>query len=476
MDLIHPGDTILIPLTIAPAKGAVSNEPQKPGTVISLEDIKKLDLEHYTVKPGDNLVKIITGLYDISAKDISADYLELVKKMNPSIGDLNKIFPNQRIRLPIFEHQKIRVPINQPDTEQMSEKGRTHLMHLSRDLEAVFTLMGEEWIQSGQHFIPLQTGGQVNLNADAYPILNLENGTRIIVDLFHELPKKMAQLIPTTWKNYKVTHLTEKDELRDALKRILPLCDYQEIYPPNDPLKLSGDITFNITADWIIQLYNEPSDKPIKVFVITLLENPAQATPLAIKNLLNGLGIKLIEFPGSSQKEEPQNIPDNLIAAADSPGSLVETLFTLLGYPFSKDQEIPVYATQKSDFKLTLKADFWLHRNDQDYVVDLSGLSPEVLTLLKEQHLSVLSLAEENDPLVIVKKILTFFKTPADLQPKPLLVADRAESKNIKIQVPGITFTESAGQTVLVTKFKLPDELNRLLAQKGLKVLSLNPL
>jgi hypothetical protein len=477
MDLIHPGETILIPLTIAPAKGSGTAAQKNPDAVISLEDIKKLDLEHYTVKPGDNLVKIITSLYDVPAKDINEEYLELVKKMNPSIGNVNRIFPNQRIRLPIFMRQKIRVPIKQPDTEQaVTEKGRDHLMRLSRELEAVFTQMGEEWVQSGQHFIPLQSGGQVNLNANAYPILNLENGTRIIVDLFHELPEKMAQLIPATWKNYKVMHLAEKDELKDALRKILPLCEYYEIYPPSDPLKLSGDITFTITADWIIQLRNEPSDKPIKVLAITLLENPAQATPAGIKNLLAGLGIKVIEFPGSTAETDLADAPENLISSGDSPAGLLETLFTLLGYPFSKDQDIPVYSSQKSDFSLTFKADFLLHLNDQDYIVDLTGLSPEVLALLKEHRFAVLSLVEEKEPLMMVKKTLAFFKVPAEAQPEPLLGGDRAETKNIKINIPGLTFADAGGQAVLATPFKLPDELTRILARKGIKVLSLNPL
>jgi hypothetical protein len=286
----------------------------------------------------------------------------------------------------------------------------------------------------------------------------------------------MAQLIPATWKNYKVMHLAEKDDLKDALKKILPLCEYREIYPANDPLKLTGDITFTITADWIIQLYNEPSDKPVKFLAITLLENPAQAMPAGIKSLLAGLGIKVIEFPGSTAEADLSGVPDNLIAGADSAAGLLETLFTLLGYPFSKDQDIPVYSSQKSDFSLTFKADFLLHLNDQDYIVDLTGLSPEISALLMEHRFAVLSLAEEKEPLMIVKKLLAFFKVPTELQPKPLPAADRAETKNIKINIPGLTFTDAGGQAVLATPFKLPDELNRVLARKGIKVLSLNPL
>ena len=67
LDLIHPGQTIIIPLIISPAKGmpvAPTQVPPKPKAV-SIKDVEVMDLESYTVKSGDSLIKVILDRYDI---------------------------------------------------------------------------------------------------------------------------------------------------------------------------------------------------------------------------------------------------------------------------------------------------------------------------------------------------------------------------------------------------------------------------
>ena len=104
-------------------------------------------------------------------------------------------------------------------------------------------------MQTGQHFIPLKSGGEVSLKADSYPIINLSNGNRIIVDLKTDLPEKMAHLITSSWENYRIASLTEADDLRSALGKIFSVCDYKKIYKNGEPFETGDDISVLITAD-----------------------------------------------------------------------------------------------------------------------------------------------------------------------------------------------------------------------------------
>jgi len=74
---------------------------------------------------------------------------------------------------------------------------------LSKQLAEFFALLGEEWISTGEHFIPLKAGGQLNLKAEPFPSWPW-HGQRVIVDLHRELPEKMAQVIAANWDNYNV--------------------------------------------------------------------------------------------------------------------------------------------------------------------------------------------------------------------------------------------------------------------------------
>lgn len=87
-----------------------------------------LDLENYTVKSGDSLEQIVKGRYNIAQKDLYNEYLESIKRLNPSLEDLDSIYPGQTITLPIYSPQIGKVPIQatppapEPDYKTKKEK------------------------------------------------------------------------------------------------------------------------------------------------------------------------------------------------------------------------------------------------------------------------------------------------------------------------------------------------------------------
>ncbi|MCJ7596523.1 MAG: LysM peptidoglycan-binding domain-containing protein, partial [Desulfobacterales bacterium] len=235
LDLIYPGERIVIPLTISPVAGLGKSTVEVKVPFEALKDVK---LENYTVKPGDSLVKVVKNLYQVPDRELHDEYLHLLKRLNPEIEDLNLIHPGQVVRLPIYHAELVRVPIEpvKPPAPSSEAPQDADLTALSRQLMDIFTLLGEEWVNTGEHFIPLKSGGQINLKADTFPILNLSNGIRVVVDLHNNLPENMAELISSSWENYRIVHLGKGDNLRAALDKILSLCNYQKIYRDGEPL------------------------------------------------------------------------------------------------------------------------------------------------------------------------------------------------------------------------------------------------
>ncbi|MBW1801678.1 MAG: LysM peptidoglycan-binding domain-containing protein, partial [Deltaproteobacteria bacterium] len=281
LDLIHPGQTIVIPLIISPAKGMpVASKKALPRPKrVSIKDVKDLDLESFTVKSGDSLIKIIQDRYNIPKEHLHDEYLGLVKKLNPTIENIDTIYPGQKVRLPIYSPQIVRRPIETPPApapapapEPSPKPTPAPVTRLGKKLGELFTLLGEEWVHTGEHFIPIKSGGHVNLKAESFPILDLSNGNRIIIDLNADLPQEMAGLISSSWENYRVVHLEKKSSLREALNRILPSCDYPKLFRLGEPFEMVGDIHLTITADWIIQAASGLPDREDRIFMITIME------------------------------------------------------------------------------------------------------------------------------------------------------------------------------------------------------------
>ena len=446
---------------------------KSPPATIPMEKIKDLDLENYTVKPGDSLIKVVKSRYDVSDEDLHDEYLQLVKRLNPSVRDPNRIYPGQVIRLPIYSPQIVKMPIEKrPPPKSEPPKQRKVVSSLGHQLGEIFTQMGEEWVMTGEHFIPLKSGGEINLKADSYHIINLTNGNKVIVDMNNDLPVKIAQVIQSNWDNYRIVHMEEDDDLRSALNKILLVCDYHEILGLGKPIEIRGDIQLRITADWIIKQPTGSSDEKGKIFVITFTDHHTPKTPNLIKSYLTSLGIKAIDYPLSDEKmeESPYEVE---VLKADDISSLIEMLLNMTGHRFSSKVEIPVYQREKTGFNMIVKADFFLNKDGKDCIIDLRGLGTEIISLLKEHRFSVLPLSGEKDPSVIVKKTVDFLGLKSDSEPHSFIATGRDDSKNIRFTIPGITFQDKDAQNIFATHLIIPPEIAKFLSRKGYKILSL---
>jgi hypothetical protein len=469
---------------------------------------KKVLTEHYIVRHGDHLWQILRER-ELLERENFQELFALLKILNNSLPDLSRIEPGDKLIIPLsiiateslpqtyektadvtipaegieepFRHQEpikreektVPVPVSKPPTSDLAGKPQKMGPEwTSRQLEEIFAQMGEEWVQAGQHFIPLKSGGEVSLKADSYPIINLSNGNRVIVDLKSDLPEKMAHLITSSWENYRIASLTETDDLRRALGKIFSVCDYKKIYKDGEPFETGDDISVLITADWIIKPITGLPDELEKVIIINLLESLASETPHEIKQYLKSLGIQTIDYPLPG---EPTNTPmaKAVVLSADQErSSLIEILLNLSGQTFSKKVEIPIYRNQKTDFNLIIEADFLFEKEGREYIIDLTGLGSDIISLLRQHQFSVMSLPDEKDPYLILPVVLDFLGVKSYSGSHPFWTADRDETKNIKITIPGVSFRDDQGQNIFATPIRLPEEVAGFLSHKGYKILS----
>jgi hypothetical protein len=481
LDLIYPGDKLIIPLTLSPVKGLAGLAAKEPVTPLSLADLKDVKLENYTVERGDSLIKVVKSRYSLRDEQVTPLYLEQLKRLNPEIADLNRIHPGQVVRLPVYTPQVVRAPIKpikrkQPENQEAREKPKPvekGLTALSLQLADIFTLIGEEWVNTGEHYIPLSSGGQINLKADAFPILNLQNGNRIVVDLHNELPERMSQVISSNWPNYRVVHLDNQDDLRGALNRIFPLCGFQRLYHSGEPLELVSDIRLQITADWIIVPAPAPPGGKEQTILINLTDPSGSRIPYELSDFLAAQGVKVVEYPPPPQPGEPSPAQAEILQAGQNKAQIIETVLNLTGQAFTRNMEMPLYKEGNSGFNLTIKADFFLYLDKKEAIIDFSGIGADMIPLLKEYNVSVLSVANESDPAVIISKVLDFTGIKFDSKPHPFNSAGKEESRNIRVTIPGIVFRDNQGRNVFASDVHLPNEIAGFLSRKGYKVLSL---
>ncbi len=474
LDLIHPNQEIVIPLVISPIGAGPKLAKKATETPISPEQLKDLKLENYTVRQGDTLVKVIRSRYEISDEKLYREYLELVRELNPSIENLDTVSPGQIVRLPIWTPQVVRAPIApKPSLKPERVAQKAHRTALGYQLGQIFTHIGEEWVQTGHHFIPLKSGGHIDLKGDSFPIVNLFNGYKVIVDLHDTMPEKMSTVIASSWQNYAIVHLKENDNLRTAFDKILPACHYSKIYKAGEPIEMPGDIPFQIAGDWIIQPAAAPSGEKEKMIMITLVDHQTPRTPRAIQDFLRTQGIKAIDYPPADDAVEPSAEKLEVLKAGNDIPSLIETILNLTGQPFSRGVEIPIFKSGKANFDLVMKADFLLKVKGKDCIIDLKGLETDIATLLEEHQFRVLLLASDKNPSSVVSKTLDLLGVQFDAKPHDFMAAERNQQKNVRLTIPGIIFQANSGKNIFATPLEIPDDIALFLSQKGYEILNL---
>ena len=472
---------------------------------------KKIVVERYTIRHGDHLWQILRKRHLLDRKDFP-ELLNILKSLNPTLQNLSEIEPGDTVIIPLDITSNIGPPsvpekmtevagaregpeTQKPEGDIVIEKEKEQPIEvptemtplsgsatttlaqdrasISHQLEEIFTQMGEEWVETGQHFIPIRSGGEVNLKADSYPIINLSNGNRVIVDLKQDLPEKISHLITSSWKNYRIVSLTETDDLRSALGKILTACDYKKIFRDGEPFEIGKDISIRITADWIVEPNIGLPNESENVIIITLIDGPNSGTPPEIKKYLKSLGILVVDYPAAKDPADANNAKVIMLKTGQDRFNLIEMLLNLADQSFSKKTEIPIYRGQKTDFNLTIKADFLFNKNGRDYIIDLTGLGSDIISLLRQHQFSVLSIPEEKDPSLILPMVLDFIGVESSSGPHSFWTARRGEQKNIKITLPGTRFQDHKGQNIFATPLELPEEIINFLSGKGYTILSL---
>ncbi|MFP4086790.1 MAG: LysM peptidoglycan-binding domain-containing protein [Desulfobacteraceae bacterium] len=514
INVIQPGEKIVILVKV------MSKE----------KEAREAPYHTYTVQPGDSLHKLATQRYHLSDKAFTRHYLPLLKRYNPGIKNLDRIHAGQEIRLPVYpppaeaepsippsiardtdtrsrvtladpkmvmrsfeldvpqatefpvtreskERPQKPVPLPEPkapaapvQVEEAGPEDQGMLFVLADDMGRMFTAMSEDWVDAGEHFIPMKSGGQIKLSTEKYPLLRLQQGTTVIVDLSSSLPRKMIKLIESTWPGYRVVAISVRDDLRTALGKILQACNYERIFKRGEPLELGGSVRIRVTADWIVVPPESHGTQGPRFMVISLAGPNTHPLPQSILDYLAFMGIEVIEYP-PVHKGAPTVHPVKTAKAAKDTLSLIRSVLNITGLPHTTGHKVAAFSSPKDDFKLTIEADFYLKNRGSDAIIDLSGLDAKVVSLLHDRGVDVLSLSDETPLLAALQRLLKFLNVEHENGTHTFAAVPGQAITNVRVTVPGVVFRTLNGESVLATSASLPSEMVRFLSGKGYQVL-----
>ena len=476
-NLILPGQKLVLPTEPVPGleKPAAAAHPGDQETSDSASIPKKA--QTIKVQEGDSLSQLLRKA-GIPKRLIFSEFIQLTLKMNPQISDPNLIYAGQEIIIPGEENRGMvavaaggtspgvtmakptptKAPTKTtPETASRTEAKPTRLvvpppplppsesMATRTALGLIFTRIGESYVAKGQHFLPLKTGGQISINTQTYPIIEMRNGLRILLDLDHQLPQEVIDMIRTNWSQYVVFRPKPKESLKNILQRLFENAGYYRMSVGGDPWLINYEVEIKVEADWIIWATQEDFVSG-RATVITMPASLSQGTSPEVAQYLAQKGIKVIDYyakgnligpePRTAPKEEALNLKE---LSPKNYTEFVQSVLDLIGQKYELDLSIPLMGkeTTTQDFNLTASAPVYFTRNGRNYVIAPDGLSEEMTALLEKHNFLVVARQTGQDADDLAENILQALgiNTESGLTIK---ASSRPESRNIELTVPGL--------------------------------------
>ena len=523
-----PKQMLLIPFKYITHLNIPEDEMRSVLRTVLSAPLSQVPTEKYTFSQGEHLAQVLRDMYNIPDDLIFDQYLNLVRKLNPDLENMNLVKPEQTIELPAIAAYRLASPVEgivkkevikkevvkqEAVKEKVVEKkGPTkksavaqgvqpaqegdpslpedpHFKALARNMprnkDAYIKSMSSiaeafqgELHRMGDISIPLMEESHITIDTNTFPILQLTSEKRLIVDHGGDLPTGLVDLVQFDPGNYEVVTLDEHETMRSVLDKLFDAAGYFSVDKSRNPLVFGDQVQFEISGDWVI--YGDEFMEDI--MVVNVIEKGEEPVDAQLKNSADAFGVDMIDLymvgEGEGvpvpEKIEDSTCPGDIPAIDVSNGTvLVDSLLGLLGQQYRKDYTLKLFRGQSEGFDVEVKADRYFERGGIRHIIKFHPISEKLMEVIAKQGDRIISLPVEiKDSSPVIQDFLSFMGFNYDA-PRPGFFDTSGGKKRAGLFIPGILIKREKQDDILLTSSPLKNEIYQFLTNNNVKVVSM---
>jgi LysM repeat protein len=485
VDKIYPGQEIFIPLKEVMSQREPEPEQPSQERVLTIPIIPDVLYSTYTVQQGDYLYDVVSRHHGIEKEQIPEGYFSTLKKINPDVQNLNRIYPGQKIRIPDLVSRKSQTedepgmdtaaveppPEPEPPADELAEPDPKSTV--ARAMKA----LGGNVTESGSYFFPLQSGKDLELNLSTFPVITMADGHRLLLETGESLPAGAESVIRAYWDPLTIVRTKPGESRRSILDKIFRTLYGKEVWRTLDMPPFDDGMQATLRGDWVFALENDESS-PKGFHCITLIENPGERTSVFLKDYLAEKNIRVSDVlvEGADESEETA---DRTLAVSDAAPTVIPDASDQVTFinefaraiGFTYDRLVPV-TFHYAGFQVDTAMDTIHGKDGFDAIIDFGTLYGDSKSAIEATGLRVVSIKPEDPAMAIAQNVLTSVGMPLTESPV-FFAADRNVFKSISLAIPGLLASSSDQGKMLVTEGALSSNLSRFLAEKEIRVVQI---
>jgi hypothetical protein len=404
LNRIRPGQRIVLPVPGSP-------EPSESISVIGGGSSSPPVI--YRIREGDSISRIILSELNVKPTEVLPAY-RLIRKLNPEIADLNRLQAGQTLHLPPAP-APLAVPPAAPleiaagPTKKSDAETAAIADPLLGIIRPVINRMRGTVTATGSYFIPLQETTQITIDCSMIPVVELDDGTTVLLDYGNRLSESLKELIRQSWKSY--AFLTA-EQLRDGLVGMQGIVRHSRNYrmvQTDKPLTLTAKPEILAFPDWLIIGKETAGGTPYRQ-ALFLLDRGERPLPAEARDFLEKSGVAVTEISENravSSLETPPALRPVLADLRALKGiALAEKLLETLGVTPIRNAEVAVFDQARNGFNLSVTADLLIRKGEKRFILHTKRLPEQFLHILKEAGTEVIPIGEKDQGRSLIEGVL----------------------------------------------------------------------
>lgn len=399
LNRIYPGQKIVLPESLS----VTGEENAVPITT-------------YRVRRGDSLSRIVRTEMNIPTSQVYATY-QAIRKLNPGISDVNRILVGQVLRLPAVSTSVAEAPAPEktdvvPQQENAAKEPEMSPAadFLSPIIRPVIGRMRGAVSVTGSFFIPLRENTQITIDCSQLPVIELPDGTTVILDFGDRFSENLKGMIRQSWPNY--TFLSSnflRDELW-ALYAIIRQSPNFTMVRVEKPLPLTEKPDSLISPDWIITGKETASGTVYRQGVF-LLDKEEQPIPAEIRAFIEKSSVTVTEIAegGVISYGDVPSAPAGpaVVDLRNLNGiAFVEKLLAILDEAPERNAEVSVFNQENDGFNLSVTADLLVRKNGKQIIFQTRRIPEQFVQVLRKSNTEIIPIGENDQGRPLIEAVL----------------------------------------------------------------------
>lgn len=350
----------------------------------------------YRIQPGDSLGQVLQEELHVPPEELLSTY-ERVRRLNPALADPQKLPPGETLNLPAgLAHRKPEpaspLPASPPPpaAATAAPAATSVAQGWLELLRPILARMNGTLLTAGNYIIPLDGNSQLSTDCALLPVVELDDGTTLLLDFRSLLSESVRALIRRSWPTHHLLPVGELGDPLTCLRGIVGRSSHYGMTRSLEPLRLLTSPELLFYPDWIIQARPAAGRAPYRQALLLLQEGeePLRADLL---NVLKKSGLIVTEISAGTVMPPPAA---QAPASPPSPGAdlsglkgtaLAERLLTLLGATAVRHRvDVPLFDVARDGFQLSITADLIVERGAKKFLLHAKRLPEQFVGMLRQ--------------------------------------------------------------------------------------------